>query len=509
MTPSKVIARILEQSAKMDRAIFRGHGKASWKLHSGAVRRLKEKHGDQILEDKKKLLHLLGKYHRKHLIWPMQIIDGKDMSDIQRLSILQHQRAATGFLDFTEDALVALWFACDEKPRKDGAVLILDIGKPWFATNGRNPNLEDPFDMGRPVVFYEPDRSLSPRIVAQQSVFVICDPSLQGPHLKSVPVPREAKEEIQNYLKGLGMSETRLFGDVPGLAAANKPDRPLPPDVQLTPDQYRSRGNRAYQQAQYEAALEAYESYVAARPDIAEPYCLQGDALAALGRFREAIEAYTRAIENMDRPAKLADGVVMTPDNVSNDMLQAIYYNRGNAHAAIGDHRSAIQDFSTALEQRNEHEASLLYNRGNSKYMLRRFPEAHADFEAAWWVNLRSNAALAMGNCKVLMGEFDEAMHQYFNGSARPPESAAAGCKANVALLDPLFKEIQGHDYEIKPQGFTLTIVADREPASYLCTGNSGNSGNIPSGLRTAQGGAGYPGARGFVVKIVRRPTEP
>ena len=205
--------------------------------------------------------------------------------------------------------------------------------------------------------------------------------------------------------------------------------------------------------------------------DIAEPYCLQGDALAALGRFREAIEAYTRAIENIDRPAKLAEGVVLTRKSVTREMLQAIYYNRGNAHAANGDHPSAIQDFSTALELSNERKTPLLYNRGNSKYALQRFPEAYEDFEAAWLETRRSNAALAMGNCKVLMGEFDEAMHQYRNGSARPPESAAAGCKANVALLDPLFKEIQGHEYKIEPQGFTLTIVADREPASYLCTG--------------------------------------
>ena len=507
MTPSEVIARVLAAAANMDRAVFRGHGKATWKLHSGAVRRLKKKHGKQILKYKEELQELLDKYHKEHLIGPMQIIDGQEMSPIQRLSILQHQRAATGFLDFTENALVALWFACDEKPRKDGAVVILDIGDHEFATNGRA--VADPFDTGRPAVFYEPDRSLSPRIVAQQSVFVICDPLLQSPHLKSVPVPREAKEEIQTYLRGLGMSEASLFGDVPGLAAANKHDTPLSPDVQFTPNQYRSRGNRAYQQAQYEAALEAYESYVAALPDVAEPYCLQGDALAALARFREAIEAYTKAIENMDRPAKLAEGVVLTPKSVSKEMLQVIYYNRGNAHAANGDHTSAIADFTEALEQSNERRAPLLYNRGNSKYALQRFPDAYEDFEAAWLETRRSDAALAMGNCKVLMGEIDEAMRRYYNGSDRPPESAAAGCKANIALLDPLLKEIQGHDYELKPQGFTLTIAADREPASYLCTGNTGNTGNIPSGLRTAQGGAGYPGARGFVVKIVRRPTEP
>ena len=466
-------------------------------------------HGDGILENKEKLQGSLEKYHKRELIWPMQIIDGQETSDIRRLSILQHQGAATGFLDFTENALVALWFACDEKPEKEGAVVILDIGKPGFATNGRA--IPNPFELDRPVMFYEPDRSLSPRIVAQQSVFVICDPSIQSPHLKTVPVPKSAKTAIQNYLKGLGMSETRLFGDVSGLAAANQHDTPLPPkaEEQLEPGQYRSRGNRAYQQAQYEAALEAYESYVATLPDIAEPYCLQGDALAALGRYPDAIEAYTRAIENKDRPAKLAEGVVLAPERVGKEMWQAIYYNRGNAHAANGDHRSAIEDFSTALELTDKHKAALLYNRGNSKYMLQQFPEAYEDFESAWSESATSDAQLAMGNCKVLMREFDVGLERYFDGSSSSPQSYATACQGNARLLHRLLQELDGHEYEAQLRDFVLFIVADSEPATFTFKGNRGNTGNVPSGLRNAHGGKGYPGARGFVVKIVRQPKKP
>ena len=55
---------------------------------------------------------------------PMEVMDGATLSDLQRLSVLQHQGAATGLLDFTEYPLVALWFACAERSDKDGKVFV-------------------------------------------------------------------------------------------------------------------------------------------------------------------------------------------------------------------------------------------------------------------------------------------------------------------------------------------------------------------------------------------------
>lgn len=46
-------------------------------------------------------------------------------SELEVLTQLQHLGAATGLIDFTTEALVALWFACSEDLEEDGAVYIL------------------------------------------------------------------------------------------------------------------------------------------------------------------------------------------------------------------------------------------------------------------------------------------------------------------------------------------------------------------------------------------------
>ena len=77
-------------------------------------------------------------------------------------------------------------------------------------------------------MYYEPDRSLGARIVAQQSVFVICNPPLIPDwRLRSVVVPKDAKERMTEFLARVGLSERVLFGDVPGLARANTRHKPL------------------------------------------------------------------------------------------------------------------------------------------------------------------------------------------------------------------------------------------------------------------------------------------
>ena len=42
-------------------------------------------------------------------------LNGERLSDLPLLAELQHFRAATCLIDFTRNALVALWFACEKK----------------------------------------------------------------------------------------------------------------------------------------------------------------------------------------------------------------------------------------------------------------------------------------------------------------------------------------------------------------------------------------------------------
>ena len=50
---------------------------------------------------------------------------------------------------------------------------------------------------------------------------MIGDPRIPDQHLKSIVVPQQSKAQLLDYLKRLGLSTRALFGDVPGLAAAN------------------------------------------------------------------------------------------------------------------------------------------------------------------------------------------------------------------------------------------------------------------------------------------------
>ena len=509
MTPEGIVQAVVEQSQTMARPVYRGQADADWEPESGAVYRLRKAHGDDLPVDEGELRNLVTEYHRERLIMPMQVIDGANLSDLQRLSVVQHQGAATGLLDFTEYPLVALWFACTEEPEKDARVFLLDIGDPQLARNGRT--LADPFDAGQVVVYYEPDRSLGARIVAQQSVFVICNPLIPAGHLKSVVVPQSSKGPLQDYLTRLGLSQTSLFGDIPGLAAANTRRTPLQRTEPLTPEKHRDRGNRAYQAGRYENALAAYEAYGAAQPDVAQPYCLKGDALAALGRFEDANLAYTRAIENLDRPIYLGKQVIVNREFVGPMMSRALYYNRGNVRAAAGDHPGAVADFDFALQHGDDPKRDVLKNRGNSKYDLEMFAEAHRDFESAWLEREGSDAALAMGNCQVMTGEFEDALQRYLSGTAAGPEGSAAHCRANAEQVRRIMETLNGRAFRTRREGlvvFVETAHLQGTPPHFRFAGNQGNTGNIPSGMVTAHGGKGYKGEKGFAVEIVNHDPE-
>ena len=504
VTPAGIVDKIMAEAKGMSRPAYRGQAKAdSWKLRSGAVDRLAEAYGDHILDDESALRKLVSQYHGD-LILRMAVIDGEQMEDWQRLSILQHHGGATGLLDFTESPLAALWFACKDGPDEDGKVFILDIGDHQVAVNGRKLSKEDLFSTEQ-VVYYEPDRSLSSRIVAQQSLFVICNPpSVPDRHLKSVVVPKEIKDLLTEYLHGLGLSEENLFRDVPGLASVNARRRPLRPKLSLAPEQYRDFGNRAYQAARYEDALEHYRAFAEALPDVAQPHCLLGDTLSALQRFQEAIDAYTRAIETIARPIDLGPEVAVRSEAVGPYMLHTLYYNRGNAHAAMGNHTRAVSDYDSALEHGDQVRRNVLFNRGNSRYGLEDYEEAFGDFEAAWSEREGSDAAQAMGNCKVLIGEFEEALRRYSDGiRVGEPEDSAAHCRQHAGYLKRLLDALDGSDHEVRRVGGVVNVQTAGESAIFPFVGNRGNVGNTPSGMVNAPGGKGAAGVTGFAVVML------
>ena len=334
---------------------------------------------------------------------------------------------------------------------------------------------------------------------------MICNPpSVPDLHLKSVVIPKEIKSRMTEYLEGLGLSEENLFRDVPGLARANTRHSPLRLKLELTPEQHRDLGNRAYQASRYQDALPHYRAYARALPDIAQPFCLIGDTLSALQRFQEAIDAYTQAIEMVVQPINLDPDAILLREVVAPFMLHSLYYNRGNAHAAVENHTQAVPDYDSAMEHGDQLRRNVLFNRGNSKYVLERYEGAFADFEAAWSEREGSDAALAMGNCKVMIGEFADGLRRYLDGiSVGEPENAAAHCRQHAKHLRQLLTVLDGSDHEVKRKGQVVYVEAAADFASFPFAGNRGNVGNTPSGMVNLHGGEGYEGSMGFAVVVV------
>jgi FRG domain len=72
--------------------------------------------------------------------------EGRQLGDLELLAMLQHHGAATRLLDFTENLLVAAWFACQAHVEGFGLLLGVDLSEAW--------SIDDPEWLGRRLVVY-------------------------------------------------------------------------------------------------------------------------------------------------------------------------------------------------------------------------------------------------------------------------------------------------------------------------------------------------------------------
>ena len=90
--------------------LFRGVPKKSYKIEAGACRRLPK--ADRY--NPAKLLKINQELIDKARLLGHDQLSGEQLSDLALLAELQHFRAATCLIDFTRNALIALWFACEQ-----------------------------------------------------------------------------------------------------------------------------------------------------------------------------------------------------------------------------------------------------------------------------------------------------------------------------------------------------------------------------------------------------------
>ena len=203
---------------------FRGHPDLSYELRPSALRypdRESRERALRLVADMKRFLEMKLPRPPAH------------DDDLGWMQVAQHYGLPTRLLDWTQNAAVALFFACCKEPDSDGLVVILN---PLELNQGTDPRLPRVFNYerdskiinkyftldgrihasGRRTIAINPTWNTE-RIAMQQGAFTLhgsrrfdLDKS-QASSLRYVPILREHKESLLSELQRVGIGEMFIF----------------------------------------------------------------------------------------------------------------------------------------------------------------------------------------------------------------------------------------------------------------------------------------------------------
>lgn len=297
------------------------------------------------------------------------------------LSLLQHYGGATNLIDFTHSYTVALFFACNKAPGKNGRVILLEksVGE------------------GKGYRIVDPSKAIS-RAEAQQSVFVESDTGIleiEKDKDMVVCIRKDLKLPILNYLSNhSGIDTQAIYDDWAGVIERV--------DIYRSAFQELAKAQKCEKNGDYKTAIEHYNAAQHYR-DVATPgkrwfelyirraqvYLKRDDYAAAEADYsvargtrdesevnRVAIVAYTEKIElnpcdanaylyrgkvyaRKSESDKAGPGYQKALDNAIADYQKAIelnpdnaevYYELGNVYHAQEDLNNALKSYDKALD---------------------------------------------------------------------------------------------------------------------------------------------------------------
>jgi hypothetical protein len=219
---------------------FRGHTEVDWKLAPKLYRDSAPKRGIRVIEDE---------IRQEFMMRAPGLTDSGPQNSWEWYFIMQHSGAPTRLLDWTEGALIALYFAVrDSKEEKDAVVWALD---PWWlnkcvlgerevvapgAEIGISKSDADRYSPWLPARYLTAELPELPvavypthtarRISTQRSCFTIHGSDIDGleqlrqepgAHMAKIVVPRAAVLGIREELLISGIDEVTIFPDLDGL----------------------------------------------------------------------------------------------------------------------------------------------------------------------------------------------------------------------------------------------------------------------------------------------------
>ena len=385
----KIIDRIEKKSAGGD-YIYRGEPKRYKKVTSSLYRQYAKEIEAEYFDIEVVQDEMLTE--AKHYVY--------EKNDFEILTQLQHYGGKTNLIDFTNDYLIALFFACDGFPNSGGRVILLE----------KNKMIKDYIN--------EPQSPIN-RVRDQKSVFVQPPKGfIERGQYKTINIPKWLKQPmLDNLQKYHGISDLTIYNDLHGFIRVqdlhqsayteffkgltgqdrgeyDKAIEHYTEALNLNPQlvtAYLNRGNAYDSKRDYNRAINNFNKVIEMSPDLAEAYNNRGNTYKNKGDYDRAIDDFSKTI-------------ALNPDDAN------AYNNRGNVHNRKGDYECAIVDYTQAITLNPNHAAAYL-NRGNAYNYKRDFELAISDYTQA--IQLEPNDANGYNNRGAAYnrkGDYDRAI---------------------------------------------------------------------------------------------------
>ncbi|MBW2596909.1 MAG: FRG domain-containing protein [Deltaproteobacteria bacterium] len=149
----------------------------------------------------------------------ISFIDKSPNNDWEYLALARHHGLPTRFLDWSDNPLVALYFAVENPNSKQDSIFWCYSHQSLSLRIDRNPS---PFDIDRLYVYRPPH--LLPRIAVQSGVFTVHpfetneQEDVWLEHLVKIKIPANSRVRIRKELEKLGIHRASLFPDLEGIA---------------------------------------------------------------------------------------------------------------------------------------------------------------------------------------------------------------------------------------------------------------------------------------------------
>ena len=244
--------------------LFRGVSNESYNIEASAYRRLPEAARNnpawllRINQDLIEKARLLGHDQK----------NGQQLSDLELLAELQHFGAATCLIDFTRNALVALWMACQQSTTGEANGKVVAVRSDESSSLEKiTPQLVKEKDIdyffrrdkrrGYPLYQWQP-KYQNNRIIAQQSVFIFGGAQIET-EAECIILTSSKGNMLTSLEKVSGITEGSIYPDFDGFARQHAHNKPY---VEADPQDRLQQGVEAYLEGRLDDAIDRYNEVI-------------------------------------------------------------------------------------------------------------------------------------------------------------------------------------------------------------------------------------------------------